>query len=512
MFSRLVRTLLVTLSVFVSGISLWAKAPQDSTAMSALDGKLDSYIKAIEYLDVEEQKSECGFLISSCSDSLVRQHVALRLYSHFLGSELMNSEAVAIGIADGWFFNGKVKMLSDIDLMNARIFAEFNRSSLVGERAPELTLCGISDDSLSLFRLDRSTRYSILYFYDTGCPNCLVQSVLMRNFLHSAAWPLDFYAVYTGVDSLAWKSYVADRFDVGNPMVNVHSLWDSEVASDFQRKYGVLQTPQMLLVGKDNVILGRRLDVPALSVLLGQLYASDEYEYGGDVSNSFFDNIIGPSVEGVSTERINALTDRIVEHSGESFSALKETVGDLFYYLSGQSEGRYKEAEKYLVDKYVLSRPDIWDSTADSMKVVNYAAIRSDLLSRAEVGSLVPDLVVDGIMARHKVPDAVRDWKRDDYGKASKHRLPRLRKDAYVMFYDDACSRCRANMDAADSLLRADRKMRVLFVRIPSSPEMNAPLLDSLDLTSLPFIMKVDRKGQVTARYVEFTDVWQRRK
>ena len=50
----------------------------------------------------------------------------------------------------------------------------------------------------------------------------------------------------------------------GSANVSVTNLWDPSLNSDFQRKYGVLKTPQMFLIGKDGVILGRKLDVPAL--------------------------------------------------------------------------------------------------------------------------------------------------------------------------------------------------------------------------------------------------------
>ena len=42
--------------------------------------------------------------------------------------------------------------------------------------------------------------------------------------------------------------------------------------------------------------------------------------------------------------------------------------------------------------------------------------------------------------------------------------------------------------------------MRVLFVKM--QPE--EALLDSFDLTSLPYIIRVDKNGIITARYVDF--------
>lgn len=65
----------------------------------------------------------------------------------------------------------------------------------------------------------------------------------------------------------------------GSANVSVTNLWDPSLNSDFQRKYGVLKTPQMFLIGKDGVILGRKLDVPALESMLANIYASDELRF-----------------------------------------------------------------------------------------------------------------------------------------------------------------------------------------------------------------------------------------
>ena len=58
------------------------------------------YVAAIEPAGPDAQMEECDFLIESCSDSLVRQYVALRLYDHYLSSKVMGAESVAIHILD----------------------------------------------------------------------------------------------------------------------------------------------------------------------------------------------------------------------------------------------------------------------------------------------------------------------------------------------------------------------------------------------------------------------------
>lgn len=487
----------------------------DSSALKSLDAKLDEYVRALEAIRPEDQKQDCAAIIESCSDPIVRQHVALKLYADYMSSPVMGAEAVAIDIADKWFFTGKVRMKTDIDLMNARIFADFNRSSLIGERAPALTMADSRGDSLTLFGAP-SKRYSILYFYDTGCPDCLVTSVMLRTSLSLSKHPLDFYAVYAGADSLSWREYRDKRLDIKSPMVTVHHLWDPEVKSDFQLKYGVLKTPQMFLIGKDNVILGRRLDVPALESMLANIYASDDYKYGSDESNALLDRIFGSLGDDFKVDDVNALTDRIASQSLPDVAAFKETIGDVFYWMSDKYDGRYKEADKYLIDEYILSRPDIWDTPADTVNVIGYAKTMSDLLSRSMPGSRLPDLKIYGTLAAGGVPDSILSASElpseavKVNARSRVWNLRRLPSGTYIFFFDTKCRHCRESLAALTKLMSANRKMRVLIVSLYDDSAVRrgvSPLesvLDSFDLQLLPMTVKVGKKGIAGERYVDF--------
>lgn len=141
----MLRRLGIVLAV-LAACQVRTSAQIDSARASAIDGKIEEYVAALAGSPAEDQQKECDFMIMTCRDSLVRQHVALKLYDHYLNSKIMGDEAMAVHISDTWFATGKVKMASDIDLLNARIFADFNRSSLIGCQAPQLTLLRLVGD------------------------------------------------------------------------------------------------------------------------------------------------------------------------------------------------------------------------------------------------------------------------------------------------------------------------------------------------------------------------------
>jgi thiol-disulfide isomerase/thioredoxin len=82
------------------------------------------------------------------------------------------------------------------------------------------------------------------------------------------------------------------------------------------------------------------------------------------------------------------------------------------------------------------------------------------------------------------------------------------------MFYTDGCPNCEAEMAGIDKLFAhirnkaAARKAKVLLVDMDavsaSDPELEKLLLDTFDLTSLPYITQTSR-GIVTRKYLTFT-------
>lgn len=465
----------------------------DSLKRAALDARMSDYLAAIEPLGTDVQKEECDFLIQSCTDSLVRQYVALSLYNSYFGSKVMGSEAVAIHILDNWFITGKVKMPDEIDFLNARIYAEFNRQSLVGMKAPQLEVRDIKGEWHNLFA-QPAKRYSVLYFYDTDCSKCKIETILLRNILESEDYPIDFYAFYVGNNEEAWKKYVEDRFDVQTGNTRVTHLWDPELDSDFQRKYGVIQTPRMYLMTPDGKIEGRGLDADALFYMLQKKFEPVELEYGKDESMQLFESIFasGLASEDDIKTLVNTMADTMLP-SGDTVM-FRQMAGDLLYFLAPKTGSAYKEGLAYLTENYILNRGDIWRTKDDSLKVVGFAEIMNDLLSKARPGKTVADIKVPGVLLKGS-KEIRKDIRLNKVGG----------KNNVIIFHTIGCHICEAEIAAAHKLVAEDKNSRVLLVNvdavISSSPSLANRLFNAFDLSSLPFILKTDKKGIIQSRY-----------
>lgn len=473
------------------GILSWGLFAQDP--YPALGTKLQEYFTALAGEPADVQNQECDFLIASCQDSLVRQYVALKIYDHYLQSKIMGDDAVAVHVAQKWFLSKKVAMASDLDLLNAQIFVEFNKSSLIGMPAPVVKLFDPSGATVSV---PAKGQYSVLYFYDTGCATCKVETPRLQRLAASGDFPVTVYAIYVGADAAAWEQYRSGLEEF------VH-LWDPEITSNWQRLYGMLKTPGMFLVAPSGNIVGRGLDTPALQILLNKELSTGRYIYGESSQMERYDQLFAAYGDSLNARHVMEVADYMAARTfGEGdIDSFKQVTGDMLYYLSSRREEAFHTACPAFVEKYIDQLPDIWDTEEDKAQVVSLGVLLKDLTSRTPAGSLVPDLAVHGTLRR----------KPGLFVKGSQEGVFHLQQlkgnPSLLVFYTGNCSSCKATLEAVDTVLSGKRATRVLLIDMDALqrdfPEEAVTLLDTFDLSALPYVMELDKKGTVLHRYVQ---------
>ncbi|MBO4625405.1 MAG: thioredoxin family protein [Bacteroidales bacterium] len=481
------RRLVVALAALSASLLAFAQQPYPE-----LGAKLDQYFLALAGEPVSVQNEECDFLIESCQDSLVRQYTALKVYDHYLKSKIMGDDAVAVHVARKWFLSGKVKMKSEDDAFHAQLFVQFNENSLIGNPAPQLTL--FAPDSSSV-RIPAKDAYSVLYFYDTGCATCKKETPRLQELIDSGKFPVTVYAIYVGASVEEWAAY-REKF------TGVTHLWDPEVTSDWQLLYGVLQTPRMFLVNPTGEIVGRGLDTPALEILLNRELSKEEYVYGEASEMERLAQLFDIYGDTLKVSDIMSVADYMAARTfGEGdVNAYKQTIGDLLYYLFSQRTEVYRDASVPFIQKYI-EQPEIWSTEADKAQVTSLGELMVALASRTPVGSLVPDLKVPGTL--HRKPGIFRKGVKE-----GEFRLRKLKGNpGYLIFYTGGCSACQELLGAVDDIVANDRKARILLIDMDAlfndNPEKANELLDNFDLSVLPFVLQLDRKGVVRHRYVQ---------
>lgn len=187
-----------------------------------------------------------------------------------------------------------------------------------------------------------------------------------------------------------------------------------------------------------------------------------------------------------------ALEDRTLS-MGDTLS-FKHLEGDLLYWLTSRRDEPSKEGTIPFINEYILSRPGIWNTQDDTLKVVGLARMMKDLLSRTTIGSKLPK--AKSILSRADANVSfLSDW--------TKKWNHLRRKGGYIVFHTEGCPFCKAELAAADSL-----GLRTLDVNVDeimvSSLDLAKKLLDTFDLSSMPFILEIGRHGVIRRRYLSF--------
>ena len=238
----------------------------------ALDSLLTQFYVSLEPESVEVKNKEFDGLIGVCTDSLTRQHVALRILNHYMHARVMGEEAVAIHIFDEWLKSGKVKATSEFEYMEAEMFANCNRRSLLGMTAEKIPLIKPSGRKMIV---PEDGKIAVLFFYDTSCAKCRLESMVLPSVLDNVDFPMNFYAVYVSDNKRDWKAF-RRNFKIKNKKVRLVHLWDPKMDSGYDLAYGVTGTPKMFLVWSDGEIIGRRLEVDNLEEMIRYIKITNE--------------------------------------------------------------------------------------------------------------------------------------------------------------------------------------------------------------------------------------------
>lgn len=236
---------------------------------AALDSLMHQYLAAIQHGSIDSKIQESDFMIGAAADTAVRRHIALALFDHYKEAPVMGDEAVAIHIFDKWFATKAIAMRSEFDEMDARLFADFNRHSLIGMQAAKITLLKPCRGKMTI---PEEGTAALLWFHDTSCGKCKMEAKVLPDILAKVDYPLNFYAVYAGQSKKEWRAF-RRSFRIPQKNVRLVHLWDPEIESDYLSLYGVISTPKLYLTAPDGTIIGRRLEPESLAQMIPILRA-----------------------------------------------------------------------------------------------------------------------------------------------------------------------------------------------------------------------------------------------
>lgn len=389
-----------------------------------------------------------GFIMTGKSDEEIAQ-IAYYIYRYYRESRIMGYDEIAIYVADNYFLNGKYKLPDEETRLEMRLFADANRRSLIGMRAPVLTMQDPAGNDVSFPEGEQD--YYILYFYDDECPGCQRMTPTLMQYLSRSDEDINFtvYMVYTQDDRERWMDYVAKvvhPFDLPDN-VSLFNLWDPEMSSDFLTAYGVISTPKLFLVDRNGVIIGRELTPTALSQVVelneSQMTATEE----------LFEQIFLPMANTADTTEIVETIDMFFEDSKDNPDFFHEIFYELYQYLKSSPSYTLQQGAAYLANKYIAGMPELWETVEFTDKGVSHGSvIRADYRSVKEFIDQTALAVL--MFYRNPLDKQATDLTLRTL-KNKKQSIYDLRARYTVLyFYDMNCALCNAVSDAVDKIQR----------------------------------------------------------
>lgn len=270
-----IKCLIVIIFILVSNTLLaQSKLTKNQDSLSVeIDRSITRYLASVP-LRPDSLINASDRLINAGGKNGLSSHIASRLYTIFRNIDIMGLESVAVYIAQNYFLNGKLNPPDSLNIIDLKLFVDFNKHSLIGMKAPNLRLNNIKGESVTLSN-SLGYSYTILLFFDDNCTVCKVELPLIKNLSDSLNTEgVNVFAVYTQPDTSRLSEYIKNEFK------SIPNNWifatDPSYSSDFQRLYNVIKTPQIFLLDKSGKVAGRNLSYSSLNILIKKLKENEK--------------------------------------------------------------------------------------------------------------------------------------------------------------------------------------------------------------------------------------------
>lgn len=307
--------------------------------------------------------------------------IAWFIYNYYRQSKIMGYDEIAIYIADSYFLNGRYNLPDEDAELEMKLFAEANRSSIIGLQAPAMTLQDPAGTEVTVPEGDQD--YTVLYFYDDECPGCIRTTPSLMQYMLRNTSGLNFkvYMIYTQDDRERWMNYIQKAiqpFSLPDNVEVIH-LWDPDMTSGFVTKYGVISTPKLFLLDRNGIIIGRELTPSAL----GQVVTVHESQL--TPTEMLYEQIFYPMANTTDTTEITKTIDTFFEDSKDNPEFFHETFYTLYQYLKSSGSYPLQQGAAYLANKYIAGMPQMWESVTFTDKGETHGStIRADFKSPAD--------------------------------------------------------------------------------------------------------------------------------
>lgn len=227
--------------------------------------KLKRYIKELTPQHPDSIISAASFLV----DKTLQYPTYFQYFANWITIQydpkettLMDPQAVYAYMIQNYFTEERAFWSSPAEVQALQTRAYEMASSLIGQQAPDVTSTDQNGQQKSIYEM--TAPYIIVYMYNPQCEHCQEQTPKLVQFYNE--WKnkgVDVYAIAIDTNDAEWKEYIKKT---GMTFTNVYDPTNKSIYA----KYYVDQTPELYVLNKDRVIIGKNLKVNQIETIINR--------------------------------------------------------------------------------------------------------------------------------------------------------------------------------------------------------------------------------------------------
>ena len=175
-------------------------------------------------------------------------------------TQLMDPEKILVNVIQRYFTREKAFWADSMEIYGFQQRAGEMQGSLYGNKGPNVTSTDQFGKKQTLF--DKDADYLIVYMYNPECEHCQEQTPKLVDFYNqNKNKGVDVYAIAIDTDDQKWKNYINKT---GMTFTNVYDPSNVSIYG----KYYVDHTPELYVLNKDRVIIGKNLKVNQIQTVI----------------------------------------------------------------------------------------------------------------------------------------------------------------------------------------------------------------------------------------------------
>ncbi len=209
---------------------------------------------------------------------------------NFETSKIMGLDEVFVHMVDKYYKTGLAYWMDEEKLKTIIEKADSKRKTLIGNKAPNLTLADTTGENwISIYR-DIKTKYVLLFFYDPDCGHCKKETPKLVEFFN--AYEKDDLAIYavSSDNSEKWNKFINKNemnfYNVAIPQLAFESAdfatrlittgKTNYESLKFQETFDIFSTPKIFVLDEERVIRAKDIGVEQIGDFLERFEEASE--------------------------------------------------------------------------------------------------------------------------------------------------------------------------------------------------------------------------------------------